>query len=153
MFYYLSHPEVTPDPTCDPALWRLSQRGRDRTQDIVQSGAVAHIKQVVTSAETKAVETGAIIAGALGCPILIRPRLNETSDDTADLQSRIVAEVSAIMRTAPDNTLFIGHPYVGTVLRSKLTGFDISPDTAGSFYAWSGETSVVTAWTPMEHMG
>ena len=153
MFYYLSLPEAEADPKRDPALWSLSATGRDRTTALAQSGAVDHIAQIVTSAETRAVETGAIIAGAIGCAMLIRPNLNQTDprDPTQTCaKQRIVAESSEVLRGAPDNTLFIGHGEIGQLLLVQMNGHADQPPAAGQYFCWYGLTPKITDWAPME---
>jgi broad specificity phosphatase PhoE len=63
---YVSHPQVEMDPDIPVPQWRLSARGRERATGFAQAVLVKGIKRIVTSDETKARETAAILGQALG---------------------------------------------------------------------------------------
>ena len=63
---YISHPQVEMDPNIPVPQWSLSARGRERAQGFAQAVLVKGLKRVVSSDETKARETAAILGEALG---------------------------------------------------------------------------------------
>ena len=77
MICYLSHPEVEVDPNRDVPLWRLSDTGRTRAVALAHQCAQIPFDLIVASAETKAVETAAILADAWDLPLRIRPQMHE----------------------------------------------------------------------------
>ena len=74
---YLSHPQVEIDPEKPVPLWSLSEAGRARAEALAGSGALAGTARIVSSAETKAVETAQILADGLGIPVQIREAMHE----------------------------------------------------------------------------
>jgi broad specificity phosphatase PhoE len=64
--YYLTHPQVVIDPAVPVKEWVLSATGRSRAAAAARSAWVNRVSRIVTSAERKAIETGAIVGGALG---------------------------------------------------------------------------------------
>jgi broad specificity phosphatase PhoE len=74
---YLSHPQVVIDPDQDIRHWGLNDTGEARVRALVASGALAGTTRVVSSTETKALETAAPIAHALGCPLEEREAMHE----------------------------------------------------------------------------
>lgn len=63
---YISHAQVEIDPNVPVPNWSLSARGRERTKGFAEAVLVKGLKRIVTSDETKARETAAIIGAALG---------------------------------------------------------------------------------------
>ena len=57
--------------------WQLSDEGRRRCQRLADRLAAYDLAAVVTSTESKAVETGQIVADALGLPLETAPGLHE----------------------------------------------------------------------------
>ena len=74
---YLSHPEVAIDPTTPVPDWSLNDVGRLRVARLAGSGALSGTKHVISSAETKAIETAAPLAQALGCRLVVREAMHE----------------------------------------------------------------------------
>ncbi|MDK3016114.1 histidine phosphatase family protein [Pseudodonghicola flavimaris] len=74
---FITHPEVVVDPQIDVRRWRLSDRGRARMERFAESLAVAEVTAVWSSAETKATEAAAILAGRLGLGVQIDVDLGE----------------------------------------------------------------------------
>ncbi|MCX5494885.1 phosphoglycerate mutase family protein [Kaistia dalseonensis] len=74
---YLSHPQVAIDPAIPVPEWGLSPVGRARTEAFGATAIMRRVDRVVTSTETKAIETGALLAGTIGLAIDIRPDLHE----------------------------------------------------------------------------
>ncbi|OLP59163.1 histidine phosphatase family protein [Xaviernesmea oryzae] len=64
---YLTHPQVEIDPAIPVPLWGLSQAGRARCLAAAERAPwVRQLKRIVSSAETKAIETAAMLAEAAG---------------------------------------------------------------------------------------
>ncbi len=74
---YLSHPQIQIDPHKAVDKWSLNDLGRSRVLALSQSDALAGTEIIISSAETKAVETATPIAQALGCPLDIRQQMHE----------------------------------------------------------------------------
>lgn len=74
---YLSHPQVDIDPNKDIDKWSLNALGRQRVNSLAASNALAGTTLVISSAETKAVETAEPLAEALKCNVLIREGMHE----------------------------------------------------------------------------
>ncbi len=74
---YLTHPQVRIDPLIPVPDWGLSDIGRARTEVLARSGKLAGTVLIVSSAETKATETAAILGPALKAPVLMRERMHE----------------------------------------------------------------------------
>ncbi len=132
---YLSHPQVTIDPDTDVTKWSLNDEGARRIAALATSGAMEHCDVIVSSAETKAIETAAPLARHIGCPHVIRAQMHENDrsatgflaaqdfEATADqffanpnastrgwetasaAQTRIVGEVQACLTLYPDSRI------------------------------------------------
>ncbi|MCB1491155.1 MAG: histidine phosphatase family protein [Rhodobiaceae bacterium] len=74
---YLTHPQVRIDPAVPVPQWGLSDVGRARIEAACHAPAFAATTAIVSSAEVKAVETGAVIADALGILPAARERMHE----------------------------------------------------------------------------
>ncbi len=74
---YLSHPQVRVDPARHITDWSLSNLGRRRVNLLANSGALDGTGTVVSSTETKAIETARPLAEALDCHLEIRDRMHE----------------------------------------------------------------------------
>ncbi|MGV2122032.1 histidine phosphatase family protein [Agrobacterium vitis] len=61
---YITHPQVRIDPDVPVPQWGLSDLGQERTRRTATAAWVRQLGRIVSSAETKAVETAAILAGA-----------------------------------------------------------------------------------------
>ncbi len=130
---YVSHPEVVIDPETPVPEWRLSPTGRSRLLAAREAPWLRACRRIVTSGETKAVETAALIAGATGASIEVREAMHENDREATgflppaefetvadaffaephrsirgweraiDAQARIVAELDAVIATQPAN--------------------------------------------------
>ena len=128
---YLTHPQVNIDPEIPVPSWSLSEIGRTRIDRLAASGVLRGTRHIISSAETKAIQTAAPLAEALGLAVEIRPDMHENDrsatgflppdefEATADLffanpsrsirgwepaidaQTRIVAEVRACLEKHP----------------------------------------------------
>ena len=74
---YISHADVVIEPAVPVPRWHLSDVGVDRVMAMLDQPWVATIGRVVTSSETKAVETGRILARHRGLEIEVRPDTGE----------------------------------------------------------------------------
>jgi broad specificity phosphatase PhoE len=129
---YLSHPQVRIDPTVSVPDWGLSDLGRSRTEAMARQSWIRAFGRVVSSTETKAIETASILAAALGIDADIRQSLHENDrsatgfldppefeatadlffrhpeesirgwERAADVQARIIGGVSRALAEAPD---------------------------------------------------
>ncbi|MCM2439503.1 histidine phosphatase family protein [Agrobacterium vitis] len=61
---YITHPQVRIDPDVPVPQWGLSDLGQERTRRTADAAWVRQLGRIVSSPETKAVETAAILAGA-----------------------------------------------------------------------------------------
>ena len=67
--FYLSHPEVQIDPATPVARWSLSAVGRARVEVASRRPWVRDFARIVSSHETKALETATILADAAGVTV------------------------------------------------------------------------------------
>lgn len=134
---YLTHPQVVIDPEIDIPNWSLNATGKARVDALVRSGALRGTKRIVSSAETKAIETAEPIATSLGCAYEIREAMHENDRSTTgflpphafeevadqffaspeqsirgweraiDAQARIVREVDAVLADHEDSDLLL----------------------------------------------
>jgi broad specificity phosphatase PhoE len=75
--FYISHPQVHVDPDVPVPQWHLSDIGRSRVTGVLGEPWVAGLTGVVSSAETKAVETAELIAGPAGLDVVVRAETGE----------------------------------------------------------------------------
>ena len=134
---YLTHPQVQIDPAKNVPEWSLNDVGRRRVEALATSCALSGTTLVVSSAETKAIETAEPLAKALGRDLRIRENMHENDrsatgylqseefETVADqffahpdqsargwetahaAQSRIVGEVRECLRDAPQGDILI----------------------------------------------
>jgi broad specificity phosphatase PhoE len=83
LVHYISHPQVAVDPAVDVTRWGLSEQGRARARLMTTRPWVAGIRRIVTSEETKALETAAVLAAALGVDVEPRPETGEIDRSAA----------------------------------------------------------------------
>lgn len=75
--YYLTHPEVDVERNRPVPLWRLSARGRERVLCLRNRLWLAGICRILSSTETKAVETAAILGAHLGVGVELYEAMGE----------------------------------------------------------------------------
>ena len=126
---YLSHPQVQIDPNIPVPSWGLNEIGRDRVTALNVARWFDGVTQIISSAQTKAIETANMISAALDISVEIREGMHE-NDRTApgflpphefenvadqffanpsksvrgweraiDAQARIVAEVECLIKS------------------------------------------------------
>jgi broad specificity phosphatase PhoE len=130
---YITHPQVSIDPTIDVKNCGLNQLGRSRIEALALSGGLSGTKMIISSGETKALETATPLAQALGCNVIIREKMHENDRSSTGFlpeaefeaaadqffanptvsfqgwetaqaaQSRIVSEFMDCLETATDN--------------------------------------------------
>lgn len=59
---YVTHPEVVLDAAQPPTRWHLSARGRERAATFARSAAMAPVRLLIASPETKTMETAHLLA-------------------------------------------------------------------------------------------
>jgi broad specificity phosphatase PhoE len=74
---YVTHPEVEVDPAVPVTRWGLSSTGRTRVKAMLRQPWVRDVGRVVSSEETKAVETAELLADHLGLDVEVRPGTGE----------------------------------------------------------------------------
>jgi broad specificity phosphatase PhoE len=74
---YLTHPQVAIDPAVPVPRWGLSERGRARVVALLGRPWLAGLGRIVSSEETKALETAGLIADALGLGVEVAPDMGE----------------------------------------------------------------------------
>jgi len=129
--YYVSHPQVRIDPAVPVPKWSLSDVGQARMIAVADRPWVRRLAAVVSSDETKAIETAERLAAPSGCPVLIREEMHENDrsatgflpppefervadaffaepevsvrgwERAADAQARILRAVNAALAEAP----------------------------------------------------
>jgi len=74
---YVSHPEVLIDPEVPVPRWSLSDIGRARAFDGASRAWASDIGRIVSSPETKALETAEILAATSGIVVEVRDGIGE----------------------------------------------------------------------------
>jgi broad specificity phosphatase PhoE len=75
--FYLTHAQVDVEPSRPVPLWRLSERGRGRINAVRNAAWLRTVTRLISSAETKAVETAAMLAEQLGIPLEVHAQMGE----------------------------------------------------------------------------
>lgn len=75
---YLTHPQVLIDPNKTVPNWSLNETGRARVQALVANlGLLSGTTRIISSDETKAIETAQPLAAALNLNLEVRPAMHE----------------------------------------------------------------------------
>jgi broad specificity phosphatase PhoE len=74
---FITHTEVVVQPLVPTPLWHLAEHGRRRARGFAASGALAGVDLLISSTETKAVETADLMGEALGLPTVRSAQLGE----------------------------------------------------------------------------
>lgn len=77
VFRYLSHPQVNIDPATPVPKWGLSDVGRARCEAVAKALSLKNTKTIISSDETKALETASFFSKALGIETTVRPKSHE----------------------------------------------------------------------------
>ncbi|MDP2289836.1 MAG: histidine phosphatase family protein [Actinomycetota bacterium] len=147
---YVSHANVDIDARVPVPEWHLSELGRRRTQQMFEQPWIASVARIVSSAETKALDTASMLAEHLGLAVEVRPTTGEIDrsstgyvthdrheqlanelfafpdrsadgwERAVDAQARIVDALSDLVDGVV-NTVVVGHGGVGTLWYCRLT--------------------------------
>ncbi len=74
---YITHPQVQIDPAVPVPKWGLSEIGRARAEVTTRQPWVRSLGRIVSSDETKAIETANLLAGAAGIAVEIDEMMGE----------------------------------------------------------------------------
>jgi broad specificity phosphatase PhoE len=74
---YITHPQVKIDPNVPVPKWGLSDIGRARAEQAAQSDWAKRLGRIISSDETKAIETAELLAAASGIAIEIAEDTHE----------------------------------------------------------------------------
>lgn len=74
---YVTHPQVRIDPDVPVPRWGLSELGAARSQAGAQCGWARQLGRILSSDETKALETAAILAGPAGIDVEVLEHAGE----------------------------------------------------------------------------
>jgi broad specificity phosphatase PhoE len=99
---YVSHPEVRIDPAVPVPRWGLSAKGKERMAAFSAQNWLRGFGRVVSSDETKAIETAEAIAAALGVRTEVRHGLHENDRSATGFLPPPEFEATA--------NLFFAHP-------------------------------------------
>ncbi len=154
--FYLTHPQVDVRPDIAVPQWSLSDRGRARLAALAAKRWPAQVAHIVSSDETKAIETAIAVGEITSLAHEVLPGMHENDRSSTgflqpdrfeaaadwffahpdesfqgweraiDAQARIVAAVRAIAAERRGAILFTGHGAVGTLLKCHLKGLPIS---------------------------
>lgn len=94
-FLYLTHPQVQVDPAVAVPEWSLSPAGRARAEAFARLPELRTYGRIVSSTETKAMETAGIIGAALGIPVAVRENLHENDRSATGYLPEVEFEVTA----------------------------------------------------------
>jgi len=74
---YITHPQVRIDPDVPVPQWSLSDIGRQRAEKAAQQPWAQKLGRIVSSDETKAIETAEILAAVADVSIMLAPDTHE----------------------------------------------------------------------------
>lgn len=77
ILHYVTHPQVAIDPAIPVPRWGLSEVGRTRARIAARLAWMATVRRIVSSEETKAIETARLLAEPVGLAVEIREGLHE----------------------------------------------------------------------------
>jgi broad specificity phosphatase PhoE len=156
VIWYLSHAEVDVNPAVPVPDWGLSDKGRARVIALARTGWPPDLVAILTSPDTKARQTAAILAAERGLAVTVVPGSGEVDrsatgyvphdrhEALADqvfahpdvsacgwetaraAQARVVAALSPFFGPTAGATVVVGHGGVGTLIWCHLAGVAIS---------------------------
>ncbi|MET0146086.1 MAG: histidine phosphatase family protein [Ilumatobacteraceae bacterium] len=155
--HYISHPQVTVDPAVPVDQWGLSPTGRQRAAAMAAGDWVRSIRRIVSSAETKALETAALLGASLGVAVETRPASGEIDRAAAGFLPPDEFEVVADRCFAEPSTSARGwERAIDAQARIAATLADLLDDDGPGDVAVVGHGGVGTLWwchlsgTPIE---
>jgi broad specificity phosphatase PhoE len=75
--FFITHPEVSVEPTVPVPAWRLSDRGIARMREFARRPSLRGLKAVWSSPEAKAIEAAGLLAAEFGLPVRVDAGLGE----------------------------------------------------------------------------
>jgi len=103
---YLSHPQVLINPDIPVPEWSLNDVGSARVQALLKSGAWKETTRVISSDETKAIETAKPLAASFGCQHTIEPKTHENDRSaTGFLPPEIFEEIADAFFRNPETSI------------------------------------------------
>lgn len=103
---YITHPQVKIDPSVPVPNWGLSELGRQRAETFARLPFLSSTASIISSAETKAVETANIISAVLDAPIFIREKTHENDRSaTGFLKPKEFEEVADQFFATPEKSV------------------------------------------------
>jgi broad specificity phosphatase PhoE len=131
---YVSHPEVRIDPMVPVPRWGLSDRGQERMAAFAAQGWIKRFGRVISSDETKAIETADAIAVILGLQTEVRHGLHENDRSATGFLPPPEFEATA--------NLFFAHPL------ESVRGWERAADAQGRIVAGVGAALAEAPETP-----
>ena len=155
MLRYVTHPEVQVDSAVPVPKWSLSARGKSRALALLEQPWLKAVGRIVSSDETKAIETARLVAEHLELSLEIRPGIGENDrsstgfvpeaefealasaffleaeqsirgwERAVDAQRRIAQGLADLLTPAERDVLVVGHGGVGTLWFCFLNGLAI----------------------------
>jgi broad specificity phosphatase PhoE len=101
-FRYLTHPQIRLDANVPVPLWGLSDLGRSRVERFKTSAVLSNTRSIVSSMETKALETAAILANQWKLPLHVKELAHENDRASTGFLTPPEFEIAA--------DLFFAHP-------------------------------------------
>lgn len=153
---FVTHPQVRISAEIPVPFWGLSDLGRSRVDALAKQPWLAKTNRLLSSGETKALETAAIIAIATGLAIEVRHDLHENDrsstgfvpperfEQLADAffreptqsvegwetasaaQARVKAATEDLLEDNENDILIVAHGAIGTLLLCDLLGVPIT---------------------------
>ncbi|MFV0258240.1 MAG: histidine phosphatase family protein [Acidimicrobiales bacterium] len=103
---YITHPNVEVDAATPVPHWHLNATGRQRAELMLDQPWVIDIVRIVSSDETKAIETAAVLAGAVGLDVEVRPGIGEIDRSaTGFVPPDVHAELTDAFFAFPDRSV------------------------------------------------
>ncbi|MCC5968814.1 MAG: histidine phosphatase family protein [Pararhodobacter sp.] len=104
---YLTHPQVLIEPLKDVRRWSLSPMGRARVTALAACpGLLSRTRRVISSGETKALETAKPLALSLGVKLEVRPLMHENDrSSTGFLPADEFEEVADMFFAEPSKSV------------------------------------------------
>lgn len=156
MLRYVTHPEVQIDPSVPVPKWRLSEVGRRRALALLQQPWLAAVARIISSDETKAIETAELVARHARLTVEVRSDIGENDrsslgfvpkaefealanaffaepeqsirgwERAIDAQRRITRGLADLLTPTAKDVLVVGHGGVGTLWYCFLNGLPIA---------------------------
>lgn len=92
---YITHPQVQIEPDVPVPQWRLSDVGRSRVHRVLEHGWVQRLGRIVSSDETKAIETADLLAASTDIEFEIVTGLHENDRSATGFLKPADFEVAA----------------------------------------------------------